>query len=404
MISYRITILLFFLFQSLYLVGQGKVEKDDILLQFLESLYQGTYEIWDTETNLEKETQEYFDNIHLYYLLLHNKEIVFKNITYISVISSNDSKERIETYHAIINQDTIRDIKILEGNKIYLTNFQIYQLFNIDKKVRNKILEAILRRGPELGLEWFGWSLPSNDALVNYLYAEFLYTGYFFHENLPEDFQYDDIFKYASLSLEQGNKDALYTIDDWVESKPTPERIKVFIELFEKEASKNNIDAIYILAEYYLNNYKNGLDVDPQKYLYWFEKCFELSPNNNIIGIICVDRLYFIYAGGKGVERDDEKALEWLNRGIEKGYYRVYLKVGRHYMMEANYPKAREAFEEALKHRVPESYQWLSLMIADGLAGFEKDKEKAERYKKAYELLLDCPDCWEEAEKIANGN
>jgi len=381
-------------------------QHEDLILNFVRNIYQNNDEF--STSVLANDTKEYFEKA---YFRLGKKigDVEFKSKPNLSIypkpITVVDSLKIIATYNLIINQDTIKDLNIVreeKENKIYLTNFQVFQLSNVDANLRNRLLQPM---HPDLEIEWFKWLMPSEDVLLNYIYAESMFRRYMFGDKMPEDFIYDDIFKYASPAAREGNNEALSILLSWTLVGENPEGTKLFIELCESEVDKGNVYAMYILGKYELELYYKGVSYDAEKYIYWFSRGFKSASHEDPVGSLCMNNLYLIYSGGKGVEQDYEKAFYWLNKGVEKGYYSAYLYLGDIYMKLGNYSEARKVYEKAIENKVSGSYQRISTMIEIGLGGFEKDSQKAERYKKASEyLFFKCADCWEEAEKIANGN
>jgi len=399
--------------QSLFACGQSKNEK--LLLNFLDAFYQAEYNLEASETSLGKNTKEHFEEIYRIYLIGKYREAFKKDISFFILTKKdidNNIPHALEAYDIVVNQDTIKGIHIIregEKNKIHLTKYQVFQLFNVDKNIRNRVLSYFELRPSfafESALKWFEWSLPFETAEMNDMYAHYLLM-HSLPGTAPDLFDYDDVFKHALLSLNQGNKNALFTLKRWVLTNPTPEREEAFLAVCEPEAEKGNIEAMYILAKYY--NSPEISNVDIERCIYWYTECFKAAPlygppnYKPSLKMICIERLSAVYRNGTGVEKNLEKAADWLYRGAEAGYYELYIDAGLMYLKISDI-KARKSFEEAIEHELPTGYLRLSIMIEKGLGGFEKDKEKAERYEKAYKLLLDCPDCWEEAEKIANGN
>jgi len=399
------TIMLIFI--SFNTLGQN----DELILDFLNALYNNSSNLPNSSLTLEKETKWYFRKIYFNFnKFTKGKEksfVKFKSPPSFFVYPSIETynlPEIIESYDIIINQDTIKGVHIVEEgleNKILFTRFQVFKFLNVEKNVRNKLLQSM---SFELQSEWFEWLIPSKDATVNYLYAMFLLGCHLFQLELPENFDYDDIFDHALLSLKQGNQKGLEALSSWEMHGNDPKRTELFINACKEEIEKGNIYAMYILAENYLHKYREGLSTSSEDYIYWFSSCVETASSEEGIGSVCLNRLYLIYSGGIGIDKDYEKAVHWLKKGIEKGYYSAYLDLGDLYMKLGEYQEARKAYEKAIENKIPEGYLKLSKMILIGLAGFEQDKEKAERYEQAFEyLFFKCPDCWEEAEKIANG-
>ena len=131
----------------------------------------------------------------------------------------------------------------------------------------------------------------------------------------------------------------------------------------------------------FMNQY---LDGDNEKALEWYEKGAEQG------NAVCMVNAGMMYRDGIGVEQDVEKALEWFEEGALAGESKGYLGIGMVYCdgtgTEQDVEKALEWFEKGAEQGNAEFMKMIAKVYHDG-TGVEQDGEKAiEWLEKAYEV------------------
>jgi len=87
-------------------------------------------------------------------------------------------------------------------------------------------------------------------------------------------------------------------------------------------ANKENADAQYWLAKYYTGKaYKQNSDIENDSANYWYKQALPLLEKAANQGQIdAINHLGYMYDNGlEGVEENNERAVEWYKKGVEKG-------------------------------------------------------------------------------------
>lgn len=164
--------------------------------------------------------------------------------------------------------------------------------------------------------------------------------------------------------------------------KDNNEAYKVLQKVADKEDPMYNqmMGLIYLVGT-------SSIDIDAEKAIDYFKKAYELGDQSSAY------RIGSLYADGKLLPKDNQKAIEWFNKGIEKNSTRSMTCLS--WIYDTNNPdtkdfhddnKAYNLLKKAMSHGDGDAYSKLGYWYTVGKY-VEKDDQKAfELYKKAAEL------------------
>ncbi|KAF8090447.1 hypothetical protein N665_0476s0026 [Sinapis alba] len=147
-------------------------------------------------------------------------------------------------------------------------------------------------------------------------------------------------------------------------------------KMLEYQAHIGNPSAMYRTGLFYYFSLR-GVRHDQDKAVYWFSKAVEKGElrSMKILGEI--------YARGIGVERNYTKAFGCLTLAAEGGLYSAYTGLGYLYLngygVDKNYTKARECFEKVSDSEDPRGMYYLGMLYLKGI-GVKRDVKQATKY------------------------
>lgn len=126
-------------------------------------------------------------------------------------------------------------------------------------------------------------------------------------------------------------------------------------EYYRQKAEAGDAEFMRLVAACYRNG--RGIEYSPEKALYWYTKSYEATGH----GAYSVGEMYY---GHHGLPRDDAKALYWVEKGAQEGYYYSQVDLAKMYLAgrgTTSNPKAAAYWA----HRAAEG---AGAVIGDGLA------------------------------------
>ena len=104
-----------------------------------------------------------------------------------------------------------------------------------------------------------------------------------------------------------------------------------------------------------------------------FELLFENAKDGNPE---IINRLALCYSNGRGVEPNENLAIEWWEQAAEKGFVYAQYNLGFTFYYMGDYEQSVKWFEKAAEQGLPDSQYYLGICYANGYS-VEKDIEKA---------------------------
>lgn len=142
------------------------------------------------------------------------------------------------------------------------------------------------------------------------------------------------------------------------------------IEELTKKANEGNDDCIEKLALKYLNG-DGDTAINPQKAAYWYEKLAESGDSNGMFNT------GLFYAKSFGVERDFEKAYEWMKKAYDSGDGEAAALAAIYKTMSVNL-KAAESGDPEAQAEVAKTYMSLAGSLEQ--AGTETDYKESVKW------------------------
>jgi len=137
------------------------------------------------------------------------------------------------------------------------------------------------------------------------------------------------------------------------------EAVKRFKELAESDGEHQAI-AMYMVGICYTNG--RGVAKDEAKAVEWYEKAAEKGDSG------AMNNLGNCYRNGYGVDKDEAKAFEWYDKATEKGHSMAMSNAGACYKngwgVAKDVAKAREWFTKAVALGNANAATWLASLSA----------------------------------------
>lgn len=149
------------------------------------------------------------------------------------------------------------------------------------------------------------------------------------------------------------------------------EMYEVIHSLYEKSAQQGNAAALRSLGQLHMMGY--GVEKSEEKAIEYYTKASELGSTAAQID------LGVSYYLGAGVEKNPDTALIWLKKAAENGNADALWQIGSLYFTEKRFDEARPWFQKAAEAGCDQGFYTLGIMYRDG-AGVEKDAKKGFEY------------------------
>lgn len=191
----------------------------------------------------------------------------------------------------------------------------------------------------ETAFEKFAQSANKGNIDATYYLSKFYLMGWGVEKNIPKALE---LIKY---SADAGHAEACNLLADWyIWGSPDKE---VNIEIDEERglhyliaaAEKGNADAQFSIGDLYYNG-NCGLNANPEEAFKWYLKS---AQQNHPTGL---KRVGTRYIDGDGVEKDLDKAEEYLLRARDHGAFDIDFFLGDVAMCRKDYDTAIKLFEE----------------------------------------------------------
>ena len=164
--------------------------------------------------------------------------------------------------------------------------------------------------------------------------------------------------------------------------KDNNEAYKVLQKVADKEDPMYNqmMGLIYLVGT-------SSIDIDAEKAIDYFKKAYELGDQSSAY------RIGALYADGKLLPKDNQKAIEWFTKGVEKNSTWSMTCLTRIY--DTNFPdtkdfhddnKAYNLLKKAMSHGDGNAYSMLGYWYTVGKYVKKDDQKAFELFKKAAEL------------------
>jgi len=181
--------------------------------------------------------------------------------------------------------------------------------------------------------------------------------------------------------LSSGNTKELCNLGYFLIDKKDNQTAYSCFSCFQKAAEQKHVQSQCCLGYCYENGI--GIEKDEEKAVEWYTKAAEQDVAE------AQYRLGYCYENGTGIEKDEEKAVEWYTKAAEQDVAEAQCCLGYCYEngigIEKDEEKAVEWYTKAAKQDVAEAQYNLGTCYENGI-GIEKDEEKAvEWYTKAAE-------------------
>ena len=231
-------------------------------------------------------------------------------------------------------------------------------------------------------LETFEYAYLRNNRDVAYI------LGQMYYEGLGAKVDKNKGIEYYKISAKNGNIDGIKKIEELkklgiIKSSTIEEEFKfvkesssenntIIFEKYKELSEKAYAPAMFELA----NCYEQGLGVEQN-----FEKAVELYEKSaKLENIDAMERLYEIYRGNPSLPKNKEKLKYYTKQLASSDEYYYIFKFGMLCLKDGEYARAGNLFRYLAEKDEGDGFIGLGIMLRDGL-GLEK------RYEKAYEFI-----------------
>jgi TPR repeat protein len=314
----------------------------------------------------------------LYITDRNSYEGVLKSFLNVSALieASKDLNTQFDGYKDLVLAEKILYYMIVKGN----INLDEY-ISDIKDKTYIESLKKIFSFRNETPSETIKWLKEAADQ-------EFIYANrragvlYFYGEGVPED--KDLALYWFKKAADKGDVGAMNDLGVlYANGLGVPQSFAKAMEFFQKASDKGHAQAIYNIGGFYAR----GLGV-PQSFAKAMEFFQKASDKDNTSAMTNIGSLYMY---GLGVPQSYNEAMEWYKKAAGKGDCKGYFFVGKNFLKQKNFQKAKECFEFILNTQEDISnyarLYALGCIYSNGYDVVKENKSMAlECFEKAYKI------------------
>ena len=393
----------------------NKCKKDSSLLLHVDDyVNQLNTEIGHSILELKRDNKD-LDRIYLLFMNILTNNTLYREL-YNEVIQTN-WEENTEFIHDWAKKVCHEG----EGENLFLSYHLFYQLSLRGFEESRVCLSCCLMKGYGcIKNEKIGFLMRYDSAQKGNRRAQrVLGSSYRWGWGVQKDLE--KAVEWYTKAAEQGDVTAQYNLGIcYFCGKGVDRDEKKAVEWYTKAAEQGDVDAQYSLGKCYY--YGRGVEEDFEKAMEWNAKAVKQGHTKaqeimfTYYGQLAqlllhpkhIDAQYNLgicYYCGKGVDRDEKKAVKWYTEAAEQGYARAQCSLGYCYEygkgVEQDLEKAVEWYTKAATHGNVTAQTKLGSCYYFGI-GVQKDKEKAvewytkaaeQGYARAQHILGSCYDC-----------